>query len=136
MPEDTREETITFIIDIPRDRIEELKQALEGLVTFDPNEQVVAFNDAIRSQPVAMGHHLPEMVLGINRRLDEEGLTPRIPEDHEKWSTLRRQVFLQFAMENFDWNDNMINQEWWVEEEIDWEDLATRYPMVSGEQKA
>ena len=83
-----------------------------------------------------MGHHLPEMVLGINRSLDEEGLTPRIPEDHEGWSTLRRQAFLQFAMKNFDWNDNMINQEWWAEEEINWEDLATRYPRVFEEQKS
>ena len=131
------EETIAFLIDIPSGRIEELKQALKGLeVKFDPEQLVVAFNDAIRSQPMVMGHHLPEMVLGINRSLDEEGLTPRIPEDHEGWSTLRRQAFLQFAMENFDWNDNMINQEWWAEEEINWEDLATRYPMVFGEQKA
>ena len=131
------EETIAFIIDIPSGQIEELKQALEGLeVIFDPDQQVVAFNDVIRSQPVAMGHHLPGMVLGINRSLDEAGLTPRIPENHEGWSTLRRQAFLQFAMENFDWNENRINQEWWAEEEINWEDLATRYPMVFGEQKA
>ena len=129
MPDYDSGETIAFVLDIPIGRIEELKQALEGLeIKFAPENQVVAFNDAIRSQPVGMGHHIPEMVLSINGRLDDEGLTPRIPQDHEGWSTLRRQAFLQFAMHNFDWNDNMINQEWWPEES--WEDLATRYPLV------
>ena len=129
MSEDTKEENITFIIDIPSSKIEELKQALEGLeIKFAPENQVVAFNDAIRSQPVAMGHHIPEMVLSINWTLDEDGLTPRIPQDHKGWSTLRRQAFLQFAMHYFDWNDNMINQESWPDES--WEDLVKRYPMV------
>ena len=112
------------------DMIEELKQALEGLVTFDPNQQVVAFNEATRSQPAAMGYHLPGMVLSINGTLDEEGLTPRIPEDHKGWSTLRRQAFLQFAMENFDWKNGTVNKTFWDYQEISWEDLAKRYPMV------
>ena len=103
MPDYASGETIPFIFDIPRDRIEELKQALEGLITFDPNQQVIVFNEATRSQPVAMGHDLPGMILEINRRLEEEGLTPRIPHDHKGWSTLRRQAFLQFAMHYFDW---------------------------------
>ena len=123
-------ETIAFILDIPRDRIEELKQALEGLITFDPNQQVIVFNEATRSQPVAMGHDLPGMALEINRRLEEEGLTPKIPYDHKGWSTLRRQVFLQFAMENFEWKHGMVYNTFWDYQEISWEDLAKRYPMV------
>ena len=137
MSEDTREETITFIIDIPSGRIEELKQLLEGLeVQFDPENQVVAFNDTLMCHSVAMGHHLPEMVLGMNRYLDEAKLTPRIPEDHEKWSTERRQAFLQFAIENFDWDNSTVNYTWWEDEEINWEDIATRYPRVFEEQKS
>ena len=130
MPDYASGETIPFIFDIPRDRIEELKQALEGLITFDPNQQVIVFNEATRSQPVAMGHDLPGMILEINRRLEEEGLTPRIPHDHKGWSTLRRQVFLQFAMENFDWKHGMVYNTFWDYQEISWEDLAKRYPMV------
>ena len=133
MPDNASGETIAFILDIPSSKIEELKQALEGLeIKFAPENQVVAFNDAIRSQPVAMGHHIPEMVLSINWTLDEDGLTPRIPQDHKGWSTLRRQAFLQFAIRYFElsfhWNDNMINQESWPDES--WEDLVKRYPMV------
>ena len=80
MPDYDSGETIPFILDIPRDKIEELKQALEGLeIKFAPENQVVAFNDAIRSQPMAMGHHIPEMVLSINWTLDEDGLTPGYP---------------------------------------------------------
>ena len=129
MPDHDSGMTIPFIIDIPSSRIEELKQVLEGLeIKFDPENQVVAFNDATRYQPMAMGHHIPEMVLSINWTLDEDGLTPMIPMDHKKWSTERRQAFLQFAMHNLYWNDNMINQESWPEES--WEDLVKRYPMV------
>ena len=107
MSEDTRGGTITFTIDIPNGRIEELKQLLKGLeVRFNPENQIVAFNDAMMCHSVAMGHHLPGMVVGMNRSLDEAGLTPRIPEDHEKWSIERRQAFLQFAIENFDWDNS------------------------------
>ena len=106
MSEDTQGKTITFTMDIPTGKIEEVKQLLEGLeVKFNPNDQIIAFNEAMMSQSVAMGHHLPGMVVGMNRSLDEAGLTPRIPEDHEGWSIERRQAFLQFAIENFDWDD-------------------------------
>ena len=135
MPDYDSGETIAFILDMPSGMIEELKQALEGLVTFDPNQQVVVFNEATRSQPAAMGHHLPGMILEINRRLDKDRLTPRIPKDHKGWSTLRRQAFLQFAMENFDWKNGTVNKTFWDYWEISWEDLAKRYPMVFEEQE-
>ena len=133
MPDYNSGETIPFIIDIPSSRIKELKQVLEGLeIKFNPEDQVVAFNDDVTCHSVAMGHHIPEMVLSINWALDEDGLIPIIPMDHEKWSTERRQAFLQFAMHHFElsfhWNDNMINQESWPDES--WEDLVKHYPMI------
>ena len=131
MSEDTKGETITFTIDVPSRRIEELKQLLEGLdVRFDPDRQVVAFNDALMSQSVAMGHHLPGMVEGMNRCLDEAKLTPRIPDGHEKWSILRRQEFLQFAIDNFDWDDNTVSNTWWDNEGITWRELTQDHPLV------
>ena len=137
MSENTRGKTITFTIDIPSGKIEELKQLLEGLeVRFDPQSQVVAFNDAMMSQSVAMGHHLPGMVVGMNQSLEEAGLTLKIPEDHEGWSIERRQAFLQFAIDNFNWDDDRIDQEWWADEGINWEEITTRYPMVFREQEA
>ena len=135
MSDDTREETITFIIDIPSSRIEELKQLLEGLeVQFAPENQVIAFNDTLMGHSVAMGYHLPGMVLGMNRYLDEAKLTPRIPEDHEKWSTERRQAFLQFAIENFDWDNSTVNYTWWEDERIIWLELTQDHPLVFEEQ--
>ena len=131
MPDYDSGETIAFILDMPSGMIEELKQAMEGLkVIFDPNRQVVAFTHGITSQTVAMGHDIPGMVLEINRRLHEAGLTPRIPGGHEKWSTLRRQAFLQFSLANFDWVDNRINEEWWVEEGITWRKLTRDNPLI------
>ena len=136
MPDYDSGETIAFILDMPSGMIEELKQALEGLeVIFDPNRQVVAFTHDITSQTVAMGQHIPGMVLEINRSLDEAGLTPRIPEDHEKWSTLRRQAFLQFSLANFAWIENRINEAWWEYEGIIWPELAQENPLVFEEQE-
>ena len=131
MSEETRGGMITFTIDVPSRKIEELKQLLDGLeVRFDPERQVIAFNDAMMSQSVAMGHHLPGMVVGMNHYLDEAKLTPRIPEGHEKWSTLRRQAFLQFAIENFNWDDNTVNHTWWDDEGITWQELTRDHPLV------
>ena len=136
MSEDTREETITFIIDIPSGRIEKLKQLLEGLeVKFDPENHVVACNDTQMCHSVAMGYDLPGMVVGMNRYLDEAKLTPRIPEDHEKWSTERRQAFLQFAIENFDWDNSTVNYTWWEGERIIWLELTRDHPRVFEEQE-
>ena len=70
-------------------------------VRFDPERQVIAFNEAAMDQAVAMGHHLPGMLEGVNRRLDEEGLTPRVPTNHHEWSIERRHAFLEFAIVNF-----------------------------------
>ena len=131
MPDYDSGETIAFILDMPSGMIEELKQALEGLeVIFDPNQQVIAFTHGITSQTVAMGNHIPGMVLEINRSLDEAGLTPRIPEVHEKWSTLRRQAFLQFSVANFDWVENRINEAWWEDKGITWRKLTRDNPLI------
>ena len=130
MPDYDSGMTIAFILDMPSGRIEELKQALEGLVTFDPNQQVVAFTQGITSQTVAMGRHIPGMVLEINRSLREAGLTPRIPENHEKWSTLRRQAFLQFSVANFDWIENRINEALWEDRRTTGPKLARDNPLI------
>ena len=128
--------TITFTIDVPSSRIEELKQLLEGLeVKFDPENQVVAFNDALTCHSVAIGYDLPGMVVEMNRYLDETKLTPRIPEDHKKWSTERRQAFLQFAIENFDWDNSKVNYTWWENERIIWQELTQDHPLVFEEQE-
>ena len=131
MPDYDSGETIAFILDMPSGMIEELKQAMEELgVIFDPNQQVVAFNYGVRSQGMTMGHHIPGMVLEINGRLREAGLTPRIPENHEKWSTLRRQAFLQFSMATFDWIGSKIDETWWEDDGRTWPKLAQENPLV------
>ena len=134
--EETKEETITFVIDIPSSRIEELKQLLEGLeVQFAPENQVVAFNDGLTCHSVAMGYDLQGMVVGMNRSLDKAKLTPRVPEDHEKWSTERRQAFLQFAIDNFDWDNGTVTYAWWEDEGIIWQELTQDHPLVFEEQE-
>ena len=132
------EETVTFTIEIPSGRIDELKQLLEGMdVRLDPERQLVAFNEAMmsESQSVAMGYHLPGLVKGVNRCLDDAKLTPRIPDGHEKWSILRRQEFLQFAIENFDWDNNTVTNTWWDNDGKIWQELTGGHPLVFEEQE-
>ena len=136
MAEETTAGMITFTIDVPSGRIEDLKQLLEGLgVRFDPKRQIIAFNEAMMSQSVAMGHHLPGLVEGMNHCLDDAKLTPRIPDGHEKWSILRRQEFLQFAIENFDWDDNTVTNTWWDNDGIPWQELTQDHPLVFEERE-
>ena len=125
------EETVTFTIEVPSGRIEELKQLLEGMdVRLDPEQQLVAFNESMMSQSVAMGYHLPKLVESVNRCLDDANLTPRIPDGHDKWSILRRQEFLQFAIDNFDWDDNRVNNTWWDNDGTTWQELTQDHPLV------
>ena len=113
-----------------------MRQLLEGLeVQFAPENQVIAFNDTLTCHSVAMGYDLPGMVVEMNRYLDEAKLTPRIPEDHKKWSILRRQAFLQFAIENFDWDNSKVNYAWWENERIIWQELTQGHPLVFEEQE-
>ena len=128
----TRKQTvITFTIDVPAEGVDRLKPLLEATgVRFDPARQVVAFNDAMLDKAVAMGHHLPGMVEGLNRHLDAAGLTPRIPTDHKEWTIERRHAFLQLAIENLDWEENEVGYDWWKDEGMSWDRLAEEHPLV------
>ena len=126
---------ISCIVDIPADRLEEAAKLLGNMgISLDPKQQTIAFNDAMMAESVAMGHHLPGMVEGINRSLDEAGLRPRILEDHEEWSAERRQAFLQFAIDNCNWNDDTLKDTSWADEGMTWQQLTQDHPLVFGEE--
>ena len=127
---------ITFTIDVPAEEVGRLQDELAAMgVRFDPTRQVVVFNDAMLDQAVAMGHHLPGMLTGINEHLDEDGLTPRVPTNHEEWNIERRHAFLQFAVNNFNWEGETVSDGWWKDEEMSWEKLAEEHPLVFKGQK-
>ena len=127
---------ITFTIDVPAEEVNRLKPMLEATgVRFDPARQVVVFNDAMLDQAVAMGHHLPGMVEGLNRRLDEDGLTPRVPTNHHEWNIERRHAFLQFAIDNFNWEGETVNEGWWKDEGTSWEKLPEEHSLVFEERE-
>ena len=122
---------VTFTIDVLPEEIDGVKLMLEAAgVRFHPERQVIAFNDAALDQAVAMGHHLPGMLEGVNHSLDEEGLIPRVPTNHQEWSIERRHAFLQFAIDNFRWDDESVEGSWWKEEGTSWEELAAQHPLV------
>ena len=128
----TRKQTVvTFTIDVPTEDMDRLGDGLAAMgVRFDPAQQVIVFNDAMLDQAVAMGHHLPGMLTGINEHLDEGGLTPRIPTNHEEWSIERRHAFLQFAIDNFNWEGQAEGDSWWKDEGKSWEEMVTQNPLI------
>ena len=122
---------ITFTIDVLPEEISGLRTLLEARgVRFDPERQVIAFNNAALDQAVAMGHHLPGMLESVNQSLDEEGLTPRVPTNHQEWSIQRHYAFLQFAIDNFSWDGESVSESWWKDDGKSWEELAAGHPLV------
>ena len=126
-----KQNMITFTIDVPAEEVDRLGAGLAAMgVRFDPAQQVIVFNDAMLDQAVAMGHHLPGMLTGVNQHLDEDGLTPRVPTDHHEWSIERRRAFLQFAIDNFNWEGQSVGDGWWKDEGTSWESLTENHPLV------
>ena len=121
----------TFTIDVPDNKVDDLKTALEGVeIRFDPDRQLIAFQESLMESCVAMGHHTPNLVQEINRQLKEAGLTPMVPTDHEDWTLDRRMAFLEFAISNFDWIDNDIKSAWWRHDGQNWEEIVAEHSLV------
>ena len=122
---------LTFTIDVPDSKIEELREALGRLdIQFQPERQIIAFEESLMETCVAMGHHTPDLVQEINRQLTKAGLTPPVPTDHETWPMTRRMAFLEFAISHFDWVDHDLDNSWWRTEGRNWDQVVAENPLV------
>ena len=66
----------------------------------------------------------------MNHHLKELGLTPLVPTNHSGWGPERVQDFLRFAVENFQWIDNHVEDDWWRDEGQSWQGLVEENSAV------
>ena len=122
---------IRYTIDVPQEAIPELDELMQKhSAYFHPRRQITAINDIFMERSTAMGHHVPGLIMGMNRFLEQENLDPRVPEALEPWDLPRLQSFLMFAVNQFQWQDNEVLQAWWQEDGRTWDETASEYPEV------
>ena len=79
-PQEGEKKMITFTIDLLPEEISGLRTLLEARgVRFDPERQVIAFNNDALDKAVAMGHHLPGMLEGRQPEPRRRGADPPGP---------------------------------------------------------
>ena len=112
---------LTFEIGMPHDKVEEARRALAGVgVRFDPRNQIMAANAAFRSDSTLTGDDLPRLVEQVNSYIREARVEPPVDTDHESWDLPRIQEFLEFAIQDFHWEDGRIEYAWWDASPQDW----------------
>ena len=122
---------LTFTIDVLDTKVEDLKEALDKLeIRFKPERQLVAFCGSFMETAVAMGHHTPDLIEGVNQQLWRANLTPLVPTNKEEWNLARQLSFLEFAINCFDWIDNDLENAWWRAEGKRWEEIVKEHPLV------
>ncbi len=123
--------TIRYTIDVPEQAIPELQALMKRHdAHFDSKRQITAINDIFMEASTAMGHHVPDLVSSMNRHLKVLGLTPLVPTDHQDWDLNKTQEFLKFAVTNFKWQDNLVQEDWWQDEYDSWEALVRDNPFI------
>ena len=127
---------IQLTIQVPLRHIKSLQEFMDRQgIHLDVDRQVTAINDALMDNAVAMGHHIPDLIMGINRHLKTSRNSPEIPMDHERWSLEQRQQFLELAIREFQWNENHIEYSLWEEDGRPWLEVVAQHPRVFASQE-
>ena len=127
----TRDPIIQLTILVPLSHMRRLQEFMDRQGLFlDPNRQVTALNEDLMDNAVVMGHHIPDLIMGINRHLKSYKISPEVPTDHEDWSLERRQQFLELAIREFQWNENHIEYSLWDEDGRPWAEVVANHPEV------
>ena len=127
----THEPMIQLTINVPLSKMPSLQEFMDGKgIYLNPNRQVTALNEELMDNAVAMGHHIPNLIQGINQHLRTARIAPEIPTNHEDWSLERRQQFLQLAIREFQWNENHIEYSLWEEDGRPWDEVVANHPDV------
>ena len=122
---------VNYFITVPPDHIDELAAFMaERNIPFDPNRNVIAVNEAFMDQSMALGHHVPQLLSAVNRRLRENGLQPTIPENHGEWNPETTREFLELAVTEFAWSDDRITHALWEEDGRTWREVTEDRPLL------
>ena len=129
------EKTIKYTIDVPEPAIPELEDLMKRHgAHFSPTRQVTAINDAFMDQALAMGHHLPDLVRGMNEFLGEAGAKPLVPTDWGSWEPARIQECLKLAVREFQWDGSTVLDAWFIVDGQPWSQVVEKHPEVFQEK--
>ena len=126
---------IKYTIEIPEDQAGDLQAFMqERQIPFDPRGKITATREIFLSETTAMGDDVKELTQKINERLDEAGIADRVRKDHENWTLPQLQEFLEFAINDFNWEDGQIVHAWFEdvdeEQEEKWADARGPIPWL------
>ena len=127
----------TFLISVPNTLVQDLAEALKqagiefrgrnGLVAIDRS-----FDPGIVGPEIRQGWEIPYLVEGVNEYLQEEGLTPTVPINHQDWSYQQSSEFIHLAVNRFCWREYRVENAEWQELGHDWNEIVREYPNLFG----
>ena len=69
----------------------------------------------------------------MNEYLQEEGLTPTVPPDHQDWSYPQNTELLHLAVNRFYWREEYrVETAEWHELGHSWQEITREYPNLFG----
>lgn len=127
---------IKYTIEVPEEAIQDLHDfAKKHGVEFDPLGHVTATRDSFLSETTAMGEAAGHLIQQINGYLAERNMPDRLKRDHESWTPGETQAFLEFAINDFNWEDDRIQYAWWDGSPAEWEKLREQnHRLFEGEE--
>ena len=128
----------TFLISVRNTQVLDLAEALKqagiefrgrnGLIEIDQS-----FDPSIIWPQVMQGWEIPYLVEGVNEYLQEEGLTPTVPPDHQDWSYPQSAELIHLAINRFCWQeDYRVKTAEWHELGHSWQEITREYPNLFG----
>ena len=119
---------LTYLVDLPVDRIGEIQEFLKGMDTdIDPIGNIAVYNDGAADPSMLMGNQIPEHIRAINEFNEscrKGQKMPSIPEFDESWTPRACDSFLNFAICFYHWDErNRIEYEIEKPDEEAWENV-------------
>lgn len=122
-----------FLIEIPEERVGEFAKLIQGQgFTFDADMNLFAapLENTDPNWPAHFGHHIPDLVSGLNRFLKSNDFSPEIRDNVEDWSYEQKADFLNLTVNEFTWYDFRVGRAWWRDDDRPWSELMEKYPAV------
>ena len=131
------ENKVTYVVNVPVELTAELQNFLkERNVDFRPQDQAIQLNDSGNDPQVLMGYEAKNLVPRLNEILKNHKDRPLVPGNPENWTLPQLHEFLELAMDHFSWDEkNRPTWAWWIEEEVPWSDIVSKYPQLFGATK-
>ena len=121
--------TITYLVNVPPDRVEALAQAMaQAELEFDPRSDMVMIRPLPEDAVYLTGLAADDLAHDINEFLNENGWGPGLRIDTGDWPVERLHQLLEFAADNLTWEGNSISDVPHHDSATKWRELAATAP--------